>query len=309
MKVLQVAEEKKKEAVKKKEPSKTFKEKVISEIRGFGGALIVYFFVTTFFVQNFNIPTGSMEVTLMPGDFIFANKFIYGSQTPYNIPFTDIKLPRYRFPAYREPSQSDVVVFKFPHPELIKSQEGLEYIKRCVAVGGQTLEVRDKQLYVDGINFNVKYFIPGIHISPYQSSDGQVFPRNMGTPDNFGPIRIPKQGDSIALVKKNMEFLTYLALRDGKKIEQKSDAYYVDGVKSDHYLVGQDYFFMMGDNRENSLDSRFWGPVPRSFIEGEGMFIYFCNTDAAKQNNLILKVLSMANLFAVKWDRIGTIIR
>lgn len=131
----------------------------------------------------------------------------------------------------------------------------------------------------------------------------------MGTGDNFGPLRIPAKGDTIAISGANDDLVRYLALRDKKKFESRSDGYYVDGAKTDRYEVGQDYYFMMGDNRDNSLDSRFWGPVPRDHIAGEGLFIYWSNVEAAKQTNYILKLFSTLNLSKVNWKRIGTIIR
>lgn len=287
----------------------TFKEKTTESIKSFAWALGVFYFVQTFFLQAFTIPTSSMVSTLLVGDFIFVNKFVYGAQTPENIPLTDIQLPRYRFPALKEPQQGDVVVFRYPHPELMPSQKGLDYIKRCVAVAGQTLEVKNKELYVDGIKFSEKFNFQGIHYDPNISTGSDVFPKNMGSGDNFGPLRIPAKGDRIQISAHNYDFTQYLALRDHKKLETRSDGYYVDGVKTEFYEAGQDYYFMMGDNRDNSLDSRFWGPVPRDHIAGEGLFIYWSSVEAAKQTNYILKLFSTLNLAKVNWKRIGTIIR
>lgn len=119
-------------ALKAKQTKKeqTFKEKTSETVRSFAWALGVFYFVQTFFLQAFTIPTSSMVSTLLVGDFIFVNKFVYGAQTPDNIPFTDVKLPRYRFPSFKEPKQGDVVVFRFPHPELtnMQNQLGLDYI-------------------------------------------------------------------------------------------------------------------------------------------------------------------------------------
>lgn len=287
----------------------TFAERLVENVKSFAWALCVYYITITFVVQNFTIPTGSMEVSLLPGDFIFANKFIYGAKSPENIPFTDIKLPQFQLPAFKEPQQGDVVVFRFPHPEMMPSQNGLDYIKRCVAAPGQTLYVRSKILFVDSVALSVKFDLPGVHFDPYERSEGQVFPRHMGSGDNFGPFRVPKKGDQIELNLTNYELVRYLSLRDGKKLEMRGGEWTVDGVKSTLYTVGQDYFFMMGDNRDNSLDSRYWGPVPRSHIAGQGMLVYWSNTDAAKQSSIPMKVLMMFNFFSVKWHRIGTIIR
>jgi len=299
-------------AAKRKVETRTLKERTIENIKSISWALGVFYFIQTFFLQNFSIPTTSMENTLLAGDFLFVNKCIYGAQTPENIPLTNVFLPRYRFPSFREPKQGDVVVFRFPHPELqdMESQRGLDYIKRCVAAPGQILEVKNKELYVDGKKFSDVFQIPGIHYDPIQQHDGQpVFPRNMGTGANFGPFKVPAQGDAITIDRDHYELIRYLAMRDNRKLEVKNDGVFVDGVKTDTYVVGQDYFFMMGDNRDNSLDSRYWGPVPRDHISGQGLLIYWSNDAAAKQNSMILKALSMFNLPHVKWSRIGTVIQ
>ena len=300
----------KKPSPPREKPHRTFKQVVVDNIKSFGSALLVFYFVTTFFVQAFTIPTSSMVATLMVGDFIFVNKFIYGAQTPANIPLTSIELPQYRFPAFREPAQGDVLVFRFPHPELKPDQRGLDYIKRCVAVGGQTVEVRNKELYVDSIRFSEKFNFEGIHYDPnFISRLNDAYPPGMGTGDNFGPFRVPAKGDKIPLSPTRVELVKYLALRDGHDFQIRPDGYYVDGNRTEEYEVGQDYYFMMGDNRDNSLDSRYWGPVPRNHISGEGMLIYWSNVEAAKQTNMILKVFSTLNLSKVNWKRIGTIVR
>ncbi len=293
----------------KEKEKKSLKQKSIETVKSFAWALSIFYVIQTFFIQAFTIPTSSMVSTLLIGDFIFVNKFVYGAQTPENIPFTGIKLPRYRFPAFKEPQQGDVVVFRYPHPELMKNQEGLDYIKRCVAVAGQTLEIRKKELFVDGKKFSDEFDFPGIHYDANYISESPAFPKAMGTGDNFGPFRVPAQGDTILIRNDNLDLIKYLSLRDGKKLELLADGVYIDGIKTDRYLVGQNYYFMMGDNRDNSLDSRFWGPVPRDHIMGEGLLIYWSNVEAAKQTNLLLKVFSTLNLGRVNWGRIGTIIR
>ncbi len=296
-------------AKKKQEADKPLKDKVVENVKSLAWALGVFYFVQTFFLQTFAIPTGSMETTLMPGDFIFVNKFVYGSQTPDNIPFTEIQLPRFQFPSFKEPQQSDVVVFRFPHPELYPSQKGLDYIKRCVAVGGQTLEVKNKELYVDGVKFSEQFDKPGIHYSDQILQKDDVFPPGMGSRDNFGPLRVPAKGDVLTISNSNAAFIQYLALRDGHQFESGADGYRVDGSKAETYTVGQDYYFMMGDNRDNSLDSRYWGPVPRSHVSGEGLLVYLSNKGAAQETSIILKLFKTINIFQMKWNRIGTIIR
>ncbi len=276
--------------------------------RSWGSAILVFYFVQTFLLQAFSIPSSSMEKTLMVGDFLFVNKFIYGARSPENIPFTEIMLPRFQLPAFRDPQQGDVVIFRFPHPELRKDQKGLDYIKRCVAAAGQTVEVRNKELFVDGVRFAEKFDLPGVQFEPGLDNEGEVFPPRAGSMDNFGPVRIPKAGDTLS-IRENLEWVRYLAAKDGKKLDARGSQYTVDGEATPVYVVGQDYYFMMGDNRDNSLDSRAWGPVPRNHVIGQGMFIYWSNVEAAKQTNWVLKILSTLNLTKVQWSRVGRIIR
>ncbi|HYR68493.1 MAG TPA: signal peptidase I [Candidatus Dormibacteraeota bacterium] len=171
-------------------------------------------FVVTFrgvVAQAYQIPTGSMENTLLVGDYLFINKMLYGSEIDLGI--SGHQLLHYRFPAFRQPHPGDVIVFRYP--ENIHQ----DFIKRCVAVGGQTVMIRNKTLYVDGVQQVEPYVI---HIDP------RILPREVSQRDNFGPITVPKG-----------------------------------------------YLFMMGDNRDNSHDSRFWGPLAVGLIKGKAMIRYF----------------------------------
>ncbi len=155
-------------------------------------------FVRTFFVQAFRIPSESMEDTLLVGDFLFANKLIYGPK----LPFVDVRLP-----AIREPHPGDIIIFKYP------GDEKVDYIKRCVAVEGQTVELVDNHLYVDGV---------------LQKEDFTKYVFGSRPERHFGPFKVP-----------------------------------------------EGHIFMMGDNRDNSADSRAWGPLDKRLIMGKAMFIYF----------------------------------
>ena len=161
-------------------------------------AVALALFVRTFFVQAFRIPSESMEDTLLVGDFLFANKLIYGPKLP---------LVNIRLPAIRQPKPGDIIIFKYP------GDPKVDYIKRCVATEGQTVELIDNHLYVDGVLQDEKY-------TKY------VFGSR---PDrHFGPFTVPPG-----------------------------------------------HIFMMGDNRDNSADSRAWGPLDKHLIMGKAMFIYF----------------------------------
>lgn len=167
-------------------------------------AVVLTLLLRVFVVQAFRIPSGSMLETLQIGDFLFVNKFEYGAK----IPFTN-----WRLPGFGKPAPGHVIVFQYPQ------DPRKDYIKRCVAVGGQTVEIRDKDLFVDGVERNEPYAKHG---------DPQIRPSEFDPRDNFGPSSIPENA-----------------------------------------------LFMMGDNRDFSSDSRYWGTVDFDLVKGRAMFIYW----------------------------------
>jgi signal peptidase I len=180
----------------------TKQEKPRSKVREYAEiiitAVVLALIVRAFIIQSYHIPSESMENTLLKGDFLFASKFIYGAK----VPFTDSRLP-----AIRDPKPGDIIIFKYP-------RDGkTDYIKRCVAVAGQTVEVRGRVLKVDGKVVEEDYTK---HIR-----GGTVL-------SNYGPRTVPKG-----------------------------------------------HIFVMGDNRDNSSDSREWGMLNRKFVMGKALFIYF----------------------------------
>lgn len=246
-------------AGKNKKPKKnTFRETTEAILIALLAALLLRAFV----VQAFRIPTGSMKDTLLVGDFLLVNKFIYGVRTPDRIPIVDAHIPFIRLPAFKKPHNGDVVVFKYPE------NEKLDYIKRCIAVGGQTVELRNGEVFVDGkpegeeTELAKKYdpeegkYIRYTRIkNPYGKTytirhyvDG-----NNGVQENFGPVTVPKGN-----------------------------------------------YFMMGDNRDNSSDSRVWGFLPQENVVGEALIIYFSWDKSGpfwKLND------------SVRWSRIANLIR
>ena len=170
----------------------------------------LFLVIRTGVVQAFYIPSSSMEDTLLVGDYLLANKFVYG--VPVDVPLTSISL--FRLPALREPQPGDIVIFRSPQ------DEGRDLIKRCVAVGGQEVHIINKVLHVDGKPMQdpplAKY------------ADRTYYPAELNPRDNFGP-----------------------------------------------YIVPEGHFFMMGDNRDNSSDSRYFRAVPKRLIKGKAMNIYW----------------------------------
>jgi len=186
-------------------------------------ALVLALFIRTFVVQAFKIPSGSMEPTLEIGDHILVNKFIYGVK----IPFTSIQL----FPL-EKPKRGDVIVFIYP------LDPSKDFIKRVVAVEGDTVKMVSRKLYINGVE------APDAHGVYTEQS---AFPGEVQKRDNFGPVAVPKGA-----------------------------------------------LFVLGDNRDRSLDSRFWGFVPLADVRGKAFIIYWSWDSQGT---------------AVRWTRIGRLIQ
>ncbi len=261
---------------------KTTKEKIKEFIESLLFAGIAAFFIITFIVQNTRIPTGSMEDTILVGDFVLVNKFIYGAESTKYIPFTQIEIPHFRLPAIRKPKRKDIVVFEFPgmRHQLYSDDRGVNYVKRCIGLPGDTIQVINKVVYVNG----KKFWIPthAIYVSGYPESKDVVDPRifPIGMPwnaDNYGPLIVPKKGYTIKLTTENVEMWAMTINREFGKIvvSQSNNQVTIEGKPVTSYTFKKDYYFMMGDNRDDSLDSRYWGFVPDNNIVGEAFITLF----------------------------------
>lgn len=185
-----------------------------------GTALLLAFAIRTFVVQAFKIPSGSMLPTLEIGDHILVNKFVYGPRL--EIPLTQLSLGH--LPGLRKPRQGDVIVFVWPR------DRSKDFIKRVVAVEGQTIEVRNNQTYVDGVPWSDP------HARFRQDPPSRARPRPVAACGNL------PQGS---------------------------------GADCAPFVVPTGHVFVMGDNRDQSYDSRFWGPVPMDDIKGLALIIYW----------------------------------
>ncbi len=304
-------------------------------IKSFLVVIGIAILIRAFIIYPFRIPTGSMEDSLLIGDHLIANKFVYGIRTPdwIGIPNTQIgfKVPYTRTPGFRKPKRDDVVIFKYPRNDL------QNYIKRCVAVSGDTVEIRAKRLFINGRETPLppdgKTIYP-VHHASYQELS--IYPQNAGNRDYYGPYIIPAPGDQLYFSEENkdqwMDKLQ-IVLYEGNKLtvsiggesrafEWKddqtwhesaiqwrraieripADSFFINGNALDDYTytVKYEHYFMLGDNRDNSLDSRYWGALPARYIVGEGLVVYWSfNTQ-----------LPLYRLFeAIRWNRIFKLIR
>lgn len=284
----------------------TFQEHVVSWLKTIVWAIVVVMIVNGVLFASFVVPTGSMENTVATGDFLFVNRLIFAPSTPQVIPFINKPLPFYSFPGLRDPKQGDVIVFIFPgNRDQIEPDRFEYYLKRCIATAGDTLHIVNRHVYVNGKEFTLpmhgKFEETGYYDIQYDMS--ATFPPGKNyTRDNYGPIRIPKKGDVLRLSAENqMEWETFIR-REGHSVGHDGTSITIDGKPTANYTVEHDYLFGMGDNRNNSLDSRYWGFIPKESVIGSPVIVYW-SLDTNMDWGQFFKKLG-----TIQWSRIGTLI-
>jgi len=273
--------------------------KFSQEVKSWGVVLLIALGLKATIIEAYQIPTGSMESTILIGDFILGKKFVYGARTPdwIGIPWTKVgfHIPWFRLPSFKKPKQGDVVIFKYP------VDPSLNYVKRCIAGPGQTVEIHNKVPYVDGQIFpNPKH---SQYISPYTYppawSDPEIFPEGAGNKDNYGPVYVPAKGDTLRFGQISIGIIRNAAELKKHTFRISQDQMYIDGKAVDYYISEQDHYFMMGDNRDNSWDSRFWGFVPFDNVMGQGLVTYMSWDKERPLYQITRKI---------RWGRIGHIV-
>ena len=376
-------------------------------------ALLAVYLVNIYFFQNYQIPTSSLEKSLLVGDFLFVSKMSYGPRapmTPLTMPLTQHTMPVTGTKSYIDRPQwdykrvkgfghvkhGDIVVFNYPTGDTVALNcqstdiyalaygEGLEhyksilpsldtisprdryrvfagiydygmrqvkehpdfygdivtrpvdrrenYVKRCVGLPGDTLQIIDRTIYINGqaqaqpenVQFNYivytngmpipdemfddlgisvadrltdgkRYYLPltaemlaklkantrlirHIEIERNSEVSWSLYPQNMlkrWDRDNYGPIWIPRRGATIELTWDNLPlYERCITAYEGNTLDVRDDGFYINGEKADTYTFKMDYYWMMGDNRHNSADSRYWGFVPEDHIVGKPLFVW-----------------------------------
>ncbi len=244
-----------KEVAPKGPPKSTIRE----YFESFVITLIMAIFGMTFILQAVTVPTGSMQNTILVGDYLLVNKFIF---TPggYELPF----LPQ------REIQRGDIIVFKYPgnnvHPENDRSRNlvpyQINYVKRVIGLPGETVEFRDNQVFING------------ELLPEQRLIGDA-------DDNLSALETSEFEPARADAKYSVYYskMTMDAIKSGQSLSRRG---YEFGVAGKTMQVPPNSFFVMGDSRDNSEDSRYWGFVPRELIIGRAMFVYWsCDRGAS----------------------------
>ena len=198
------------------------KSKIREFIEGIIAAVLIALLITTFVIKMYKIPSRSMVPTLLVGDQLVVNKLIYGIKIPY---FRNTIIP------ITDPQRGDIIVFIYP------KDRSIDFIKRVIGIGGDTIEIKDKKIFINGKVFTDN---TGIY------TDKIIYPGSVQPRDNFGPVAVPKGS-----------------------------------------------LFVLGDNRDESMDSRFWGFVDLKDVQGKAFIIYWSwNPDERK----------------IRWQRLGNLL-
>lgn len=293
-------------ATKVQSDHRTAKAKMLAFLKEFAIVFGAFLVLNNFVIASFLVPTGSMENEVMTGDLLFVNKFIYGGTSPRNIPFTNVRLPWFRIPGFRDVKRGDVIVFVFPgYRDEVAPEDFTFYLKRCIGLPGDTVKVMNRVLYVNGVPAelprNMKFSYPRNMGPPV---DERVFPKGMPwNEENYGPIVVPAKGMAIQLDRDNIKGWETFIRREGHTVKVENSSILIDGTASSSYTVERDYLFGMGDHRDNSLDSRYWGFIPKENLVGTPLVVYWSwDTD--------IPIYSIfAKLGSVRLGRIGTIIK
>jgi signal peptidase I len=325
-------------------------------------ALVLIILLRTFVAEVYTIPTSSMENTLLSGDFVLVSKISYGPRlpiTPLSVPFFHqslsnkehipsfrdwIQLPYFRLPGLSSISRNDIIVFNYPIEEEYPIDHRSLYVKRCIGLPGDTIEIQSSLILVNSdtlaepgetkYNYHIKSIeleLPEDVVEKYNINAGNkvsnqgdyrfsltsqnaeelsrnpqishisrwsekknnhydfIFPYSPDYPwniDNFGPVVIPAKGRSIKISPANLPLYERIIRNyENNTIEIINDSIFINNLFADTYAFQKDYYFVLGDNRHYSSDSRFWGFIPEDHIAGKTIRVLFSLETAKNKAN------------------------
>lgn len=249
--------------------------------------VIVYFILQVFAVTSFKIPTDSMVPTLLPGDCILVDKCSKGARL-FDVAavLNGEEFTIHRMPGWRNYRHNDVLVFNFPYPvswDSINIDVMLYYVKRCIALPGDTVEIRDGHYKVKGFDNELKNIVVRKDLSFFFYGDTVTAPSSFPwdpvlgwTMKEFGPLPVPAKGDVVLM--DSLSWMLYHQLitweqKQPLRIDESGHIYIGDSLVR-KYRFRENYYFMAGDNSCNSQDSRYWGLLPEPFIVGKAVRIW-----------------------------------
>ena len=339
---------------KKEKKEKRKKSELRNWIEAIAFAVVAAHILRTFFIEAYTIPTSSMEKSMLIGDFLFVSKLAYGPRVPmtpvaiplmhHTIPGTNKKsyseilpIPYHRMKGLGEVKRNDCVVFNWPAEKLGRPVDKKEnYVKRCVGIAGDKIEIVNGQLMVNdepqnepegmkkqftykvktkgsGLNpkilykkFDITEGSRGSNLNEYNlfltdksllglqqfknvvsinqnidstsSSSEYYFPNNNTNKwniDNYGPIVIPKKGSKVDLTIENLDlYKDIIQIYESNSLKILNNKIYINDSITNEYEFKMNYYWMMGDNRHNSADSRMWGFLPENHIVGKALFVW-----------------------------------
>lgn len=370
-------------------------------------AVVAVTVINLFYFQHYKIPTSSMEKSLLIGDHLWVNKFVYGARlpnTPLSFPLVHHTMPMssdrksylewahwdyFRFPAIRPVRNNDVVVFNYPEGDTVSSafQSNRSYyslvrefgrsqvhanktnfgnivyrpvdkrenfIKRCIGIPGDTLQIIEEQVYINGkalenrSGFQHQYIVEtngqdiskralesldvtddvirignrevvmnltdesleklkgfpnvtGVTRVIYEPglTSPEIFPYDTNYPwnvDHYGPVVIPRKGMTVSLDAITIPlYRRIIDTYEGHDLVEKDGRIYIDGAEATQYTFEMDYYWVMGDNRHNSVDSRYWGFLPEDHLVGKAVFVWI----SSDKNKPLLKRWRINKMFRV----------
>lgn len=252
-------------------------------------------------LEPYAIPTGSMRPTILEGDVMIVNKLPYVIRSLRNIPFTNIAIPHLTLPGLGTLERGDVVVFDFPSESGDAIGRGEQFVKRCVATAGDTVQLVNGRIRVNGIE--VPAYGPGTQPGngTTPGDEPQTITRRAAIDQRRafvllrfgGALTVPYTGHTIALDSITAARWSNLIRGEGATVEYRNRIVFIDGLPATYYTFRRDYFFALGDNSADSHDSRYFGFVPTANLIGQAWMIYW----------------SRDSVEGIRWNRFGTVVR
>ena len=247
--------------------------------------------VRIFVLEPYGIPTGSMRPTILEGDVLLVNKLPYTIRSLRYLPFTHIPIPYLELPGHGTLRRGDVVVFDYPVPSELAPDEGAQYVKRCAAVEGDTVQLVDGRIEVNGREVPPQW---GFEERGAQRRIRIARERAFPLLRDGYPVVVPWEGYDIELDSLTAERWRRVIEGEGASVEYRNGIVFIAGLPATHYTFRRNYFFALGDNSAISKDSRYFGFVPYDNLIGRALLIYWSRDP---------------NGGGIRWGRVGSLIR